>query len=64
MDTITNRIRRALLEIAESPSATVQERLDALGMILKAKELEKQRDCTTHRKGSKIPTSYANLLGG
>jgi hypothetical protein len=62
--TITNQIQRALLEIAKSPDATVQERLDAVNLILKAKELGKQRDRTTPRKRSKTATSALSILGG
>ena len=49
-DTITNRLQRALLEIAESPDATVQEKLDTIDTILKVKERAKQRDRTTPSK--------------
>jgi hypothetical protein len=52
-DTITNRLKRALVEIAESPVATAQEKLDAVGLFLKARKLAKQRDRITPSKQKK-----------
>lgn len=56
-DTIKNRIQRALLQIAESPDASAQERFEAVAMILKVRELQ---DGTTPGKQSKRP-SYGAL---
>lgn len=61
--TITSRLQRAMLEIAESSTATPQERLTAADMILKAKELAKNKDRTTSRKLPKLVRQYSNVLG-
>jgi hypothetical protein len=49
-DTITNRLVRAMMQIVESPDAAVQEKLDAIDIILKVKERARQRDRTTPSK--------------
>jgi hypothetical protein len=61
--TITNRLQRALLEIAECPTATVQERLDAVAIILKVKELAMRRYRTAPRKQPKPACLSTNVLG-
>jgi hypothetical protein len=62
-DTISNRLQRALLEIAESPKATIQERLEAVAIILKVKEPAKKRDCATPRKQPKLASPAIGVLG-
>ena len=62
-DTITNRLQRALLQIAESSDAAVQHRLEAVGLILKAKELAKLRAPTTSRNQPKLAISSIAVLG-
>jgi hypothetical protein len=62
-NTITNRLQRALLEIAEGPTATVQERLDAVGLILKARELAKLRNNATPGKQPKLAYPSIGVLG-
>ena len=62
-DTIANRLQRALLKIAESLDATVQEKLDAVNLILKAKELAKNKDRTAPRKLPKPVSQHSNVLG-
>jgi hypothetical protein len=62
-DTITNRLQRALLGIAESPKATVQERLDAVAAILKVKELAMRRGCPTSRRPPKLVGPTVGVLG-
>lgn len=62
-DTITNRLKRALVEIAESPDATAQERLDAAGLFLKAKELEKLRNSVTPGKQPKLAIPNTAMFG-
>ena len=62
-NTITNRLQRALIDIAESSTATVQERLDAVAIILKVKELATKRYRTTLRKESKPACPSTNVLG-
>jgi len=61
--TITNRLQRALLEIAESPTATVQERLEAVAHILKVKELAKMPNRINPRKQSKLDGVSVGVLG-
>jgi hypothetical protein len=62
-NTIKNRLVKAMLEIAESPTATVQERLDAVAIILKAKELAGQRDRINPRKQPKLDCASLAVLG-
>ena len=61
--TITNRLQRALIDIAESSTATVQERLDAVAIILKVKELATKRYRTTPRKQPIPACPSTNVLG-
>jgi hypothetical protein len=61
--TFSTRLMRAMLEIAESTTATAQERLDAVSMILKAKELAKQRDRTIPGKQPKQASPSYGALG-
>ena len=62
-DTFTNRLQRALVKITESPDATAQERLDAAGLFLKAKELEKLRNSVTPNKQPKLAIPNIAMLG-
>lgn len=62
-NTITNRVLKAMVEIAESPVATAQERLNAVGLILKIKELAKLRDRTNLRKQPKPVIPSFSVLG-
>jgi len=61
--TIANRIQRVLLEIAESPAATVEERLDALSLLSEVRGLAKQRDRATSRKQPKLASPAIGVLG-
>jgi hypothetical protein len=54
--TITNRLQRALLQIAESSTASTQERLDALEMILESRKLVNKRDHTPAASSRRSPT--------
>jgi hypothetical protein len=63
-DTITNRLYRALLEIAESPVATAQEKLDAVDLFLKVKGLAKlRRNSATPGKQPKLAIPPFAVLG-
>jgi hypothetical protein len=62
-NTITNRLQRALLEIAESPTATVQERLEAVAIILKVKELAKIPNRINPCKQPKLDGLSVGVLG-
>jgi hypothetical protein len=62
-DTISNRLQRALLQISESPDATVRERLEAVAVILKMKEHAKQRDRATPRNQAKLASPAIGVLG-
>jgi hypothetical protein len=61
--TITNRIQRALLEIAESSFSSAQDRLDAARLIFKARELSKRRKTAAPCKSPKLATPSFAVLG-
>jgi hypothetical protein len=61
--TITSRIQRALLEIAESYFSTAEERLDAARLILKARGLAKRRKTGTPRKQPRLAMPSVAVLG-
>ena len=63
MNTITNRIKRVLLEIAENPTNTVQQRLDALSLFTEVRGLTKKQDRTTPRKQPKLAMPSIPVLG-
>lgn len=62
-NTITNQIKRAMLAIVESSEATVQERLDAVDVILKLRALRERKDNSTPGKKSKLALSSIGALG-
>jgi hypothetical protein len=63
MDTIRNRLKKALLEIAESPQATAQERLEAVATFLKMKETETKRESQLPGKKLKRVSPPSSVLG-
>lgn len=62
-DTITNRLVRAMMQIAECADATTQERLNAVEIILRVKERARQRDRTTPSKQPKLGSPFVAVLG-
>jgi hypothetical protein len=61
-DTIKNRLIRAMMQIVESPDATIEEKLDAIGIILKVKERSTLRDRTA-RMQPKLARPSTSVLG-
>ena len=63
MNTITNRLKKVLLEIAENTENPVQDRLDALSLFSEVSGLTKKRERTTPRKQPKLAMPSVSVLG-
>ena len=63
MNTIINRMKKVLLEIAENPRNPVQDRLNALSLFSEVRGLTKKRNRTTTLERPKLSIPPAAILG-
>jgi len=62
-NTITNQLKKVLLEILVDTTIPIPERLEASSLLTEVRKLAKKRDQTTPRKQPKIPRRLLGILG-